>query len=79
MHRDAPGLWCGMRYSFSIRNGDGSVREDLGSTDLLSDYVAHVFCDDVIRQMLPGNPDQHIGCTMDVMQGERPVCSVAFP
>jgi hypothetical protein len=51
MHRDAPGLWCGMRYSFSIRNGDGSVREDFGSTDLLRDYVAHDFCDDVIRRI----------------------------
>lgn len=55
------------------------MQEDLGCTDLLNDYVAQVFCDDVIRQMLPGNPDQHIGCTMEVMQGERPVCNIAFP
>jgi hypothetical protein len=80
-----------MLYSFSIRNGDGSVRETLGCTDLLGDYVARVFCDDVIRQMMPGNPDRHSGCTMDVVEGtgsrsgssgERPartVCSIAFP
>ena len=71
-------LRCAMLYSFSIRNGDRSMREDLGSTALLNDYVAHVFCNDVIHQMLPGDPGQHIGCTMDATQGERAVCSIAF-
>jgi hypothetical protein len=68
-----------MIYSFSIRNADGSHWEDTGCMTLLNDYAALAFGNDVIRDMLSGNSDQHIGCTMDVMQGERPVCSVAFP
>jgi hypothetical protein len=68
-----------MMYSFSIRNGDGSVRENLGFMSLLNDYAALAFGNDVIRDMLPGNPDRHIGYAMEVTQGERTVCSIAFP
>jgi hypothetical protein len=66
-------------YSFSIRNGDGSDREVLGFTDLLNDYAALAFGNDVIRDMLRDNVDQHAGWTMDIAEGGRDVCSVAFP
>jgi hypothetical protein len=66
-------------YSFSIRNGDGGDREFLGYTDLLNDYAALAFGNDVIRDMLRDNVDQYAGWMMDIAQGERDVCSVAFP
>jgi hypothetical protein len=66
-------------YSFSIRSGDGRDRETLGFTDLLYDYAARAFGNDVIRDMLPGNPDRHAGYTMEIAEGERVVCSIAFP
>jgi hypothetical protein len=66
-------------YSFSIRNGDGSDREVLGFTDLLNDCAALAFGNDVIRDMLRDNVDQYAGWMMDIAEGERDVCSVAFP
>jgi hypothetical protein len=66
-------------YSFSIRNGDGSDLEVLGFTDLLNDYAALAFGNDVIRDMLRDNVDQYAGWMMDIAEGERVVCSVAFP
>ena len=66
-------------YSFSIRNGDGSDREVLGFTDLLNDYAALAFGNDVIRDMLRDNVDQYVGWMMDIAEGQRAVCSVAFP
>jgi hypothetical protein len=46
---------------------------------LLNDYAALAFANDVIRDILPGNPDRHAGCTMEVAEGERVVCSIVFP
>jgi hypothetical protein len=66
-------------YSFSIRNGDGSDREVLGFIDLLSDDAALAFGNDVVRDMLRDNVDQYAGWMMDIAEGERHVCSVAFP
>jgi hypothetical protein len=66
-------------YSFSIHNGDGSDREVLGVADLLNDYAALIFGNDVIRDMLRDNVDQYGGWMMDIAEGERVVCSVAFP
>jgi hypothetical protein len=65
-------------YSFSIRNGDGSDREVLGFTDLLNDDAALTFGNDVIRDMLRDNVDQYAGWKMDIAEGGRDVCSVAF-
>ena len=67
-----------MIYSFSIRNADGSHREDTGNMTLLNDDAARDFGNAVIEDMLPGNPDRHTGCTMDVTEGERFVCCIAF-
>jgi hypothetical protein len=66
-------------YSFSIRNGDGSDRETLGLADLPNDHAALAFGTDVIRDMLRDNVDQCVGWVMDIAEGERAVCSVAFP
>lgn len=66
-------------YSFSIHNGGGSDREVLGFTDLLNDDAARAFGNDVIRDMLRDNVDKYIGWMMDIAEGERAVCSVAFP
>jgi hypothetical protein len=66
-------------YSFSIRSDDGGDWEFLGCTDLLNDYAAHAFGNDVIRDMLRGNADQHAGWTMDIAENGRAVCSIAFP
>jgi hypothetical protein len=66
-------------YSFSIRHGDDSHGEVLGSTDLLNDYAALAFGNNVIRDMLLDNVDQYVGWVMDIAEGERVVCSVAFP
>jgi hypothetical protein len=66
-------------YSFSLRNGDGSDGEFLGLTDLPNDYAALAFGSDVIRDMLRDNVDQHAGWLMDIMDGEREVCSIVFP
>jgi hypothetical protein len=65
-------------YSFSIRNGDGSDREVLGITDLLNDYAALAFGNDMIRDVLRDNVDQYAGWMMDIAEGARDVCSVAF-
>jgi len=65
-------------YSFSIRNGDGSDREVLSFTDLLNDDAALTFGNDVIRDMLRDNVDQYAGWKMDIAEGGRDVCSVAF-
>jgi hypothetical protein len=46
-----PGLQCRMIFSFSIRSGDGSAREHLGS--MYNDHAALAFGDNVIRDMLP--------------------------
>lgn len=46
---------------------------------LLNDYAALAFGNDIIRDMLPGNPDRHTGCTMEVAESERVVCRIAFP
>jgi hypothetical protein len=62
-------------YSFSIRNGDGSDWEFLG----FNDYAALAFGNDVIRDTLRDNVDQYAGWVMDIAEGERDVCSVAFP
>lgn len=64
-------------YRFSIRNG--RHREDLGVMSLLNDCAAAAFGNAVIRDMLPENPERQIGCTMEVRQGERAVCRIAFP
>jgi len=66
-------------YSFSIRNGDGSDREVLGFIDLLNDDAALAFGNDMVRDMLRDNVDQYAGWMMDIAEGERRVCSVAFP
>jgi hypothetical protein len=66
-------------YSFSIRNGDGSDREFLGFTDLPNDDAALAFGNDVIRDMLRDNVDQYAGWIMDIAEGDRHVCGVAFP
>ena len=67
-----------MIYSFSIRNADGSHREDAGCIFLSNDRSARAFGTSVIRDMLPGNPDPYTGCTMDVRESERVVCSIAL-
>jgi hypothetical protein len=46
---------------------------------LLNDYAVLAFANDVIRDILPGNPDRYAGCTMEVAEGERVVCSIVFP
>jgi hypothetical protein len=66
-------------YSFIIRSGDGDDREFVGCIDLLNDYAARAFGNDVIRDMLRGNADQHAGWTMDIAESGRAVCSIAFP
>jgi hypothetical protein len=66
-------------YSFSIRHSDGGDGEFLGLTDLPSDFAALAFGSDVIRDMLRDNVDQHAGWLMDIMHGERDVCSIVFP
>jgi hypothetical protein len=66
-------------YSFSIRSGDSSDGEYLGRIVLLNDYAAEAFGNDVIRDRLLGNSDQYAGWMMDIAEGERDVCSVAFP
>ena len=66
-------------YSFSISEADGSNGEALGSIDLPDDGAARVFGDAVVRDMLRDNAAQYAGWTMDVAQGERTVCSIAFP
>jgi hypothetical protein len=69
-----------MIYSFSIRNRDGSLQEDLGSTDLLCDDAALAFGRDVIGDITYDNPDHpHTGDKMDVVEGGRAVCSIPFP
>jgi hypothetical protein len=70
---------AGLVYNFSIHSGDGSHREILGCTDLLNDYAALAFGNDVIRDMLRHNADQHTGWMMDITMGERAVCTVVFP
>jgi len=66
-------------YSFSIRSGDSRHREGLGCIDLLDDYAALAFANDVIGDILRNNADQYIGWTMDIAEGERALGSVAFP
>ena len=66
-------------YRFSVRNSDGSHREDTGCMSLLNDYAALAFGNDVIRDMLRDNVDQYVGWMMDIAEGQRAVCSVAFP
>jgi hypothetical protein len=66
-------------YSFSIRNADGSDGEFLGLVELLNDNAAVVFGSDVIGDMLRDNVDQHAGWLMEITDGERDVCSIAFP
>jgi hypothetical protein len=66
-------------YSFSIRNGDGSDGEFLGLTDLPNDYGALAFGSNVITDMLRDDVDQRAGWLMDIMDGERDVCSIVFP
>ena len=66
-------------YSFLIRSGDGRDWEILGFTDLPNDCAALAFGNDVIRDMLRDNVDQYVGWTMDIAEGERPLCSIAFP
>jgi hypothetical protein len=66
-------------YSFSISEADGSNEEALGSIDLPDDDAARVFGDVVISDMLRDNADQYSGWMMGVTQGERTVCSIAFP
>jgi hypothetical protein len=46
---------------------------------LLDDYAALAFGNDVIRDILRENVDQHADWMMDIAEGERDVCSVAFP
>jgi hypothetical protein len=66
-------------YSFSIHGGDGSDREFLGCIDLLNDYAALAFGNDVIRDMMRGNSEQYVGWKMDIAQDERAVRNIAFP
>lgn len=66
-------------YSFSIRNADGSSREETGDIRLFNDHAALAFGNDVIRDMLHDNVDQYVGWTMDIAEGERAVCSIAIP
>jgi hypothetical protein len=80
-----------MIFSFSIRSGDGSAREHLGSMSLHNDHAALAFGDNVIRDMLPDTAARYSGWTMDIVEGTgcrsgepgerpaRPVCSIAFP
>jgi hypothetical protein len=75
----SPAYCGGMPYSFSIRSGDGRDREILGSIDLLNDHAALAFGNDVIRDMKRDNVNQYIGWKMDIAEGERAVCRVAFP
>jgi hypothetical protein len=65
-------------YSFSIRSADGSNREETGDMWLLNDQAALAFGNDVIRDILRDNVDQYAGWTMNIAEGERAVCSVAF-
>jgi hypothetical protein len=66
-------------YSFSIRHGDDNDGAVLGCADLLNDHAALAFGNDVIRDMLRDNTDPYDGWMMDIAEGERDVCSVAFP
>jgi hypothetical protein len=65
-------------YSFSIRSGDSTHRAVLGCMSLLNDCEAIAFGNDVIGDMLHDNVDQYVGWTMDIAEGERVVCSIAF-
>jgi hypothetical protein len=66
-------------YSFSIRSAEGGDREETGDMWLLNDHAALAFGNDVIRDILRDDVDQYVGWTMDIAEGERAVCSVAFP
>lgn len=74
-----------MIYSFSIHNGNGSTREELGSLSLADDSAALVFGNDVIRDMLPDTAMSYSGWMMDVVECSGParparaVCSIMFP
>jgi hypothetical protein len=65
-----------MVYSFSLRNGDGSDREDTGCMWLRDDFEARAFGVAVIRDMLRDNAMSYSGWTMDVVADERAVCCI---
>jgi hypothetical protein len=63
-------------YRFAIRSGDDW--EALGCTDLPDDHAARAFGNDVISDMLGDSAVQYAGWTMDITEGGRAVCSIAF-
>jgi hypothetical protein len=65
-------------YRFSIQNEDGSDRENTGCMALLDDDEASFFGKRVIREMIHGDAKHYAGWIMDVAEGERAVCSIAF-
>jgi hypothetical protein len=65
-------------YRFSIQNEDGSDRENIGCMALLDDDEASFFGKRVIREMMHGDAKHYAGWTMNVAEGERAVCSIAF-
>ena len=76
-----PTLWIRhavLVYSFSIRSGDRSERENLGLTDLLNDYAALAFRNDVIRDMLRDNVDQYASQMIHREQGSLSERSLPF-
>ena len=65
-------------FPFSIQNKDGSDRENTGCMALLDDDEASFFGKRVIREMIHGDAKHYAGWIMDVAEGERAVCSIAF-
>jgi hypothetical protein len=68
-----------LTYRVTIRSGDDGDREFIGSIDLRNEDAALAFGNDAISDMMCGNSDQYVGWTMDIAEGQRAVCSVAFP
>jgi uncharacterized protein (DUF2147 family) len=65
-------------YSFAIRNTDGSVREHTGRMSLANDADARAFGKAMILDLMRDGQLPYAGAIMDVANGKRPICSIAF-
>jgi hypothetical protein len=65
-------------YRFSVHDAAGAGREVVGRMSLPNDTAAHVFGQRVIKDILRGTMC-YSGWTMDIANGDRAVCSIAFP
>ncbi len=66
-----------MRYRSTIHSSDTGNHAKLGSITLPDDDSALAFGNDVIRDMLAGNPRSFFA--MEIFEAERAVCRIPFP